>query len=78
MFDMRKENFRVILDEFPDEFGSLKELAETLRDALFPFREGQLWTGTDGSSEATNRLYDVMIGAFDAAAISISESIKVT
>ncbi|KAK4106727.1 hypothetical protein N658DRAFT_563488 [Parathielavia hyrcaniae] len=77
MFEMRKENFGAVLDEFPGEFDSLKGLAETLRDALFPLREGQLWTGTDGSSEAANRLYEVMIGAFDAVARSESSKLAV-
>lgn len=74
MFDMREENFGAILGEFPGEFDSLNELEETLRAALFPVRQGQLWTGTDGLPEATDTLYDAMVGAFDTAAVSESRT----
>ncbi|KAK3372291.1 serine/threonine-protein kinase Sgk2 [Podospora didyma] len=65
-----KETFAEILAEFTPEFGSLKPLAETLRQILlFPVGiDGEIiWTGTDGTPEAVNRLYDEMIGAFEDA-----------
>ncbi|KND86276.1 hypothetical protein TOPH_09086 [Tolypocladium ophioglossoides CBS 100239] len=65
--DMDKENFRSILEEFTPEFHSLKPLAETLRQILFPLEDGAIWTGTDSSPEAVNVLYDGIIGAFDEA-----------
>ncbi|KAK4169908.1 hypothetical protein QBC43DRAFT_374958 [Cladorrhinum sp. PSN259] len=42
-------------------------LAERLRQVLFPLRDGALWTGTDGSPEAVDKLYDEMIRAFEEA-----------
>jgi hypothetical protein len=34
-----------IFDEFPPRFAGLKELAKELRQALFPVRDGLLFTG---------------------------------
>jgi hypothetical protein len=42
-------------------------LAEGLRQILFPLRDGISWTGTDGSPEAVDKLYDGMIRAFEEA-----------
>lgn len=65
---MDQNRFRDILDEFPFEIYSLKPLAETLRRALFPLRDGVIWTGTDDSPEGVvDKLYDGMISAFEEA-----------
>jgi hypothetical protein len=65
--DMHQDYFQNILEEFPSEFHTLKPLAESLRQVLFPLRDGVIWTGTDGFPEAINKLYDEMIRAFDEA-----------
>ncbi|KFY98843.1 hypothetical protein V500_01539 [Pseudogymnoascus sp. VKM F-4518 (FW-2643)] len=65
--DMRQDSFQSILGEFTVEFESLKPLAKSLRQILFPMRDGAIWTGTEGSPEAVNKLYDGMIGAFEEA-----------
>ncbi|KAI0836695.1 FunK1 protein kinase [Hypoxylon sp. FL0890] len=69
-FDMDQNGFQRILEEFPPEFHSLKSLAERLRQVLFPLRAGDLWTGTDDSLEAVDKLYDGMIRAFETAIAS--------
>lgn len=61
---MDKHGFRSILYEFPDKFNRLHELAEELRLALFPIRNGGLYTGTLANSK---KLYKSMIDAFDKA-----------
>lgn len=63
--DMDQDGFQSILDEFPLEFHSLKPLAENLRQVLFPLQDGVIWTGTDGSPEAVDKLYDEMIRAIE-------------
>lgn len=68
--DIDQEGFQAILGEFTPEFHSLKTLAESLRQVLFPLRAGVIWTGTDGSPEAVDELYDGMIGAFEEAIAS--------
>ncbi|KAH8729164.1 FunK1 protein kinase [Ilyonectria robusta] len=68
--DMDQNSFRNILEEFPLEFHSLKPLAECLRQILFPLRNGVVWTGTDSSPEAVDKLYDGMIRAFEEAIAS--------
>ncbi|KAG5742870.1 hypothetical protein H9Q70_014412 [Fusarium xylarioides] len=65
--DMDQDNFQNILEEFTSEFHSLKPLAESLRQILFPLRDGVIWTGSDGSPEAVDKLYDGMIRAFEEA-----------
>ncbi|KAF5024770.1 hypothetical protein F66182_3148 [Fusarium sp. NRRL 66182] len=65
--DMDQDNFQNILEEFTPEFHSLKPLAERLRQILFPLRDGVIWTGSDGSPEAVDKLYDGMIRAFEEA-----------
>ncbi|KAI3395608.1 hypothetical protein diail_1046 [Diaporthe ilicicola] len=69
-FDMDRDGFQTILGEFPPEFHSLKPLAESLRQVLFPLRAGVIWTGTDGSPEAVDKLYDGMIRVFEEAITS--------
>ncbi|KAI0403529.1 FunK1 protein kinase [Xylaria palmicola] len=68
--DMGQDDFQTILGEFTPEFHSLKPLAESLRQVLFPLRAGVIWTGTHGSPEAVNELYDGMIRAFEEAIAS--------
>ncbi|KAI1110334.1 FunK1 protein kinase [Nemania sp. NC0429] len=63
--DMDQDGFQTILGEFPPEFDSLKPLAENLRQVIFPLRAGVIWTGTDSSPEAVDKLYDGMIRAFE-------------
>ncbi|KAI1779308.1 FunK1 protein kinase [Hypoxylon cercidicola] len=65
--DMDQNGFQTLLGEFTPEFHSLKPLAESLRQILFPLQAGVIWTGTDGSVEATDKLYDGMIRAFEEA-----------
>jgi hypothetical protein len=64
---MDQDSFRSILEEFAHEFHPLKPLAESLRQILFPLRDGAIWKGTDGSPEAVDKLYDGMIRAFEEA-----------
>lgn len=68
--DMEADNFQHIVNEIPPAFAAVKGLAETLRALLFPVRDGKLWAGTDDTLSGTARLYDGMIGAFDAAVAS--------
>ncbi|KAI1168469.1 FunK1 protein kinase [Nemania serpens] len=68
--DMGQDGFQTILGGFTPEFHSLKPLAESLRQVLFPLRAGIVWTGTDGSPEAVDKLYDGMIRAFEEAIAS--------
>ncbi|KEZ41236.1 Uncharacterized protein SAPIO_CDS7324 [Scedosporium apiospermum] len=70
--DMDQSGFQGILEEFPPEFHPLKPLAESLRQILFPVRDGIIWTGTDDSLEAADRLYDGMIQMFEEAIASQS------
>lgn len=47
MCHMLKDQFKLILDEFPRKFdGTLKELAEELRMVLFPTCDGTIFRGT--------------------------------
>lgn len=66
--DMNQDGFQTILDEFPPEFHALRPLAENLRRVIFPLRAGVIWTGTDGSPEAVDRLYNELIHALEEAA----------
>ncbi|KAJ0121961.1 hypothetical protein J7T55_002472 [Diaporthe amygdali] len=72
--DMSQDGFQTILGEFPPGLHSLKPLAENIRQVLFPLRAGAIWTGTDGSPEAVDKLYDGIICAFEEAIIS--EAVK--
>lgn len=67
--DMEEEEFQTILDEFPPEMHSLKTVGDRLRQVLFPLRNGVMWTGTDGSPEAVDQLYEVTIRAFEDAIV---------
>lgn len=68
--DMGQDSFQDILTEFTPEFYSLKSLAESLRQMLFPLEDGVIWTGTHSSPEAIAKLYDGMIHAFEGAIAS--------
>ncbi|KAI0853578.1 FunK1 protein kinase [Daldinia vernicosa] len=68
--DMEQDSFRDILEEFTPVFHSLKPLAESLRQILFPLCDGVIWTGTNDSPEDIDRLYDGMIRAFEETIIS--------
>jgi len=61
--DMDKDNFGNTLAELTPEFYSLKPLAESLRQLLFPLEDRAIWTGTDSAPEAVNGFYDGTIGA---------------
>lgn len=63
--DVDQDNFQGVLREFPCQFHTLVPLAESLRQILFPLRDGMIWTGTDGSPEAVDKLYEKMICAFE-------------
>ncbi|KAI1662452.1 FunK1 protein kinase [Daldinia decipiens] len=63
--DMDQDSFQNILEEFTLTFHSLKPLAESLRQILFPLRNGVIWTGTNDSPEAVDMLYDIMIHTFE-------------
>ena len=65
--DMNHDNFAVLLAGFTPEFDSLKPLAETLRQILFPIEENEIWTGTDSAPIVVNRLYNEIVSAFNAA-----------
>lgn len=66
-FDMERDNFEGILEEFASEFHSLKPLAESLRHLLFPLRNGVTWIGSEGEPGAVDKLYDGIICAFEEA-----------
>ncbi|KAI5858266.1 FunK1 protein kinase [Durotheca rogersii] len=68
--DMDPDGFRDILHEFTPGFYSLKPLAESLHQILFPLRDGVIWTGTDDSLEAADKLYYGMTRAFEEAIAS--------
>ncbi|TWU79075.1 hypothetical protein ED733_008649 [Metarhizium rileyi] len=68
--DMDQDSFRDILTEFTPEFYPLKSLAESLRQILFPLKDGVIWTGTHSSPEAVDKLYDGMMHAFEGAIAS--------
>lgn len=70
LLDMGQDGFQPILGEFTSEFHSLKPLVESLHQILFPERAGEIWTGTDGSPEAVDRLYDEMVQAIEEAIAS--------
>ncbi|KAI6083218.1 FunK1 protein kinase [Hypoxylon rubiginosum] len=72
--DMDQDGFRTILGEFASEFNSVKPLAESLRQLLFPLRAGVIWTGTDSSPDAIDKLYGGMIRAFEEAIASESKN----
>ncbi|KAI0203992.1 FunK1 protein kinase [Astrocystis sublimbata] len=68
--DMDQDGFQTIMGEFPPEFHYIKPLAERLRQLIFPQRAGAIWTGTEETPEAVDRLYDGMIRTFEEAIAS--------
>jgi serine/threonine protein kinase len=71
--DMEETSFLDILNDFTPELESLKPLAERLRVILFPSRDEVLWTGTDDTPEAVDRLYEDMIHAFQDVIVADNE-----
>ena len=74
-FDVEK-GFQDVLAEFTPEFCSLKPLVETLRQIIFPLRDGAIWTGSDSSPEAIDKLYHEMVQAFEAAISSLNVDLE--
>ena len=68
--DMNEDGFQNILGEFTGKFHSVRPLAESLRQILFPLQDGLIWTGTDLSSEARSALYSRMVWALEEAMAS--------
>lgn len=68
--DMDKNGLGMILNEFPSTFESVKPLCRTIRDILFPHKDG-LFTGTPRDPEI---LYGPIIKAFDDTLIEIKET----
>ncbi|KAK1255493.1 hypothetical protein MKX08_009488 [Trichoderma sp. CBMAI-0020] len=62
--DMDKYGLEVILREFPENFDCVKPLCRAIRDVLFAYKDGGLFTGTP---QDPNILYDPIIKAFDDA-----------
>jgi hypothetical protein len=63
-----KNRFENVIAEFAPEFENLKPLARELRSALFPIRDGDIFTGTFHDHSI---MYDGMIEAFDGAITSL-------
>ncbi len=59
--DMDKNGLEAILREFPQVFDCVKPLCRTIRDVLFPYKDG-LFTGTPQDPKI---LYDPIIKAFE-------------
>lgn len=73
VLDMDQDNFQKILEEFKPEFHSLKPVAESLRQILFPLHNETSRTESDGSPEGADTLYDKMICTFEEAIVSENE-----
>ncbi|KAG9229471.1 hypothetical protein BJ875DRAFT_387273 [Amylocarpus encephaloides] len=67
---MGKNRFENVIAEFAPNFETLKPLARELRSALFPIRDGDIFTGTFHDH---NIMYDRIIKAFDRAITSLRE-----
>jgi hypothetical protein len=61
---MGKNRFENVIAEFAPKFENLKSLARELRSALFPIRDGDIFTGTFHDHHI---MYDRMIMAFNNA-----------
>jgi hypothetical protein len=61
---MGKNRFENVIAEFAPKFKNLKPLARELRSALFPIRDGDIFTGTFHDNDI---MYDGMIDAFSRA-----------
>jgi hypothetical protein len=62
--DMDKNGFEDIVAEFALQFENQKQLARELRSALFPIRDGAIFTGTFRDNDI---MYDGIIDAFSRA-----------
>ena len=65
--NMDKQGLERMLMEFPPEFDSIKPLCRTIRDILFPYRDG-LFIGTPTDPKL---LYEPIITAFDDVIASL-------
>ena len=65
--DMDRGGLKELLAEFPPEFDCVKPLCRTLRDILFPYRDG-LFTGTPEDPEI---LYGPFIKTFDDVLVEV-------
>jgi hypothetical protein len=65
MVDMSPDGFVQILAEFSNEFEHVQGLAVELKNLLFPWRDGELFTGTDMDQNGADRLYSGMIDTFN-------------
>jgi hypothetical protein len=65
-----KNRFETVIAEFSPKFESLKPLARELRTALFPIRDGDIFTGTFHDHDI---MYDGMIDAFSRAIDRLGE-----
>ncbi|KAH7304358.1 hypothetical protein BKA65DRAFT_610906 [Rhexocercosporidium sp. MPI-PUGE-AT-0058] len=65
-----KNRFKTVIAEFSPKFENLKPLARELRTALFPIRDGDIFTGTFHDH---NIIYDGMIDAFSRAIDRLGE-----
>ncbi|KAM3509002.1 hypothetical protein MY11210_006497 [Beauveria gryllotalpidicola] len=68
--DMDRNGLELILREFPQGFDCVKPLCRTLRDILFPHKDG-LFTGTPIEPKI---LYDPIINAFGAVLAEIKQA----
>ncbi len=59
-----KNRFGTVIAEFSPKFETVKPLARELRSALFPIRDGDIFTGTFLDHDV---MYDGMIKAFNGA-----------
>ena len=67
--DMNRKGFEGVLEQFPSTFEGVKSLCRTLRDILFPYKDG-LFTGTPENPEI---LYIPIIEAFSEALEAIGK-----
>ena len=68
--DMGVDGFEDIMEEFPPLFDCVKPLCKTIRDILFPYKDG-LFTGTPKDPEV---LYGTILKAFDDAIADIANT----
>ncbi len=71
--DMEKHEFTKITAEIPAGFEIVKQLAEDLRQVLFPERDGVLFTGTDTEPAQVDGLYEAMVDAFGVAIAALEK-----
>ena len=66
------KGFAFIMREFPPLFDSIKPLCKAVRDILFPYKDGELFTGTPQDPEV---LYGPILNAFDKAIGGITSAV---